>query len=679
MSLSLTKNFLSKQVVVPVGELNLDLIDFSEFSMDNVDELGDVERIMTTIWRMAARRINFYLQPNCLFSPADIVRCALGYGISSDELIERRMDQAFEKIRRQPYNHVLLDELACLVQSLAKIKSEPEPREADVIGTGSFGAAICGVLPSRYDPIEKRECKEPAKYITKIAFRNSLELMNEVITGIYATNAFRPIIPNFAVVLGSYFARRPRVVDLNYGKKDEDSDYTIDKLFSDEGRTLHLMLENIPNAPTFEGWIRELSRSNGTSVDARRTYEIIVQILLSLAFAREQCNFSHGDIHPPNVLLRFIPERRTITYPINGTTYHVVTDVIATIIDYGQSHALVPFPCEKQARELALMSTRMVEEFIEENPGHILGELYRSGHDMNAIVKTPKGPYLRTGYIFYQLNMSYTHPASLYDCSRFLAGTIVETQKKTRWMKVNGQNAIGMEWFGNMQSSKQLLRGELLVDWFSRTHGTPPAGVDINILELFESGIMGAIFNCRNFGLELEVFKGELPESSPPRFSCEADDCNPSISEDEIIQFPSISSTLLAEKGHIPLDPARTPENVREFTERTMEVSINVVKSGKDIIPRLYSIADRLRRGKRAALTPEQVQTVNATLASARAVIDMYKTAFENFELILKYESNNGPIMNESLDDHFKYLIDKRKELRNAIGKLEKAMNMQRH
>lgn len=151
------------------------------------------------------------------------------------------------------------------------------------------------------------------------------ELIHEMMIGMYGTNKLRGTIPNFSYIYGGFSCASPILNDNNEvvswctGKDKESVTYTI--------------YENIAPAIDWKEYVEKCSGEEFVSG--------YLQVLYALAEAVKQIDFTHYDLHWNNVLMREYPSESgyfQIKYNTENGEEYLVTDRVATIIDYGNSH-----------------------------------------------------------------------------------------------------------------------------------------------------------------------------------------------------------------------------------------------------------------------------------------------------------------------------------------------------
>lgn len=132
------------------------------------------------------------------------------------------------------------------------------------------------------------------------------EHIHETFIGTKITNSLSNIIPNFVYVFG---------------------------LFK-ENNTYNVITEKIDGETLFS-----YLRSKEFKVET--FLFILIQIFLSLQVAQNQYGFVHYDLTPWNIMLKKQLTSSKIDYLINyNTIFHVNSDIIPVIIDYGKSHGI---------------------------------------------------------------------------------------------------------------------------------------------------------------------------------------------------------------------------------------------------------------------------------------------------------------------------------------------------
>ncbi len=162
--------------------------------------------------------------------------------------------------------------------------------------------------------------------------RPGSDLIHELFVGLYATNSMRRKIPNFSYVYGGFRCPPPRIEQVglqfpvtSWCTSAPNSDLTVP----------YVLYENISPAMSLEKYI--------TTATPRQFLSALCQIVLSLHIANVDLGYCHYDLHTNNVLMRKVEGIQSfyIPYTIDGVTYYIESDGVATIIDYGNSHVKI--------------------------------------------------------------------------------------------------------------------------------------------------------------------------------------------------------------------------------------------------------------------------------------------------------------------------------------------------
>jgi hypothetical protein len=148
---------------------------------------------------------------------------------------------------------------------------------------------------------------------------------HELFVGLFGTNRLREYVPNFAYVYGGFRCSPPLI--------DPETRDVVSWCGSSGKSYQYIIYENISPSISFGDYIR-----NATFDQFLEKY---LQILYALRQAHKIIDFTHYDLHMHNVLLRKIPSFQgvfSIPYETERGTEYLLTDAIATIIDYGRAH-----------------------------------------------------------------------------------------------------------------------------------------------------------------------------------------------------------------------------------------------------------------------------------------------------------------------------------------------------
>ena len=156
-------------------------------------------------------------------------------------------------------------------------------------------------------------------------------LLHELVVGLYGTNKLRQYIPNFAYIYGGFKCSPPLI--------DPDTKKVVTWCLHDTNPVNYVLYENISPAVTLSKYIQTCSGKDFVN--------IYLQLLYSLRLALKVSDYTHYDLHYENVLLRDPSPGQShktfqIPYETERGVEYIVTQVIATIIDYGFSHIKTP-------------------------------------------------------------------------------------------------------------------------------------------------------------------------------------------------------------------------------------------------------------------------------------------------------------------------------------------------
>lgn len=152
-------------------------------------------------------------------------------------------------------------------------------------------------------------------------------LLHELIVGLYGTNKLRQYIPNFSYIYGGFKCSPPLI--------DPETKKVVTWCLHNDNPVNYILYENISPAISLAKYIENCS--------GKEFLNVYMQILYSERLALKLIDFTHYDLHFENVLIRDIPNNNNNTsYQIPYETEHgieyITAKIIATIIDYGNSH-----------------------------------------------------------------------------------------------------------------------------------------------------------------------------------------------------------------------------------------------------------------------------------------------------------------------------------------------------
>lgn len=154
----------------------------------------------------------------------------------------------------------------------------------------------------------------------------------------FGTNQLRSRIPNFAFGMGLFQCSPPYIDSQEYltGQKSLKDKRALTYCQNDVSRNQvnYILYENIDNSTTFKDYILD-----GCSYP--EFINLFTQTVLASDLAKQVCDFTHGDLHDENALVRTLTgEEIAIPYPVDeqGTIKYLRTKNVLTFIDFGRSH-----------------------------------------------------------------------------------------------------------------------------------------------------------------------------------------------------------------------------------------------------------------------------------------------------------------------------------------------------
>lgn len=198
-------------------------------------------------------------------------------------------------------------------------------RNLKVISSGSYGSGGSAEIDNTKDLVWY---KMPLDKNVKD------DLLHEGFVGLLGLNNLRSQVPNFCYVWGVFRCGKAQTsVEgdvINFCSKFQDPDP------GSATSVPWLMLENLKGSPTAYSYLQKAGLHESLS--------LYLQVLFALNTA-QSIKFTHNDLHTFNVLMRDVSNfyKGTkfngvyIPYQFEGVTYYVLSDKIATIIDFGMS------------------------------------------------------------------------------------------------------------------------------------------------------------------------------------------------------------------------------------------------------------------------------------------------------------------------------------------------------
>lgn len=153
------------------------------------------------------------------------------------------------------------------------------------------------------------------------------DLLHEWFIGTKALNNLRASIPNFAYIFGAFRCKPPLLQDKEV--------ITWCNADIEENRVSYVAYENVSPAITF--------REYCSSCTFNQYLSILLQVSYAINVAGKEYKFTHYDLHDENVLIRGVSDENFyIKYPAGDGYNYVLSNSIATIIDYGLSYVELP-------------------------------------------------------------------------------------------------------------------------------------------------------------------------------------------------------------------------------------------------------------------------------------------------------------------------------------------------
>ena len=154
---------------------------------------------------------------------------------------------------------------------------------------------------------------------------NDDDLQHELFIGLFCTNHLRSKIPNFSYIFGGFRCSPPVV-----GPKGEKIDIYCNYDFGDKNVNYILYEKITPNIS-----MREYVKTC-RGIDFLNKY---MQVMYALREAHKSCEYTHYDLHHENVLIwDILKTPSAIPYETERGLEYLLTDQVATIIDYGRSY-----------------------------------------------------------------------------------------------------------------------------------------------------------------------------------------------------------------------------------------------------------------------------------------------------------------------------------------------------
>lgn len=266
---------------------------------------------------------------------------AKGENIDLSEISRYNNDTASKQLRERFWDYHFMEAIRCMINEIIDIKDGDGESERARIhkfldGLTRFGKissysfALSGNISGRYSKSDSSNKYNGSMVVIKCPREpfNVKELVHELVIGIGALNKLRQYIPNFSYVYDAFYCSAP-VVD--------DNNDVINWCMLSDNPVSYVIYENIQDACDLSD-IESIINPHITT----ECLSYIMQISLAEYLAEGVCDFAHCDLHDQNVLLRRCNDGKLfyIRYLFEDKYYFIpAPGRIATIIDYGMSHA----------------------------------------------------------------------------------------------------------------------------------------------------------------------------------------------------------------------------------------------------------------------------------------------------------------------------------------------------
>lgn len=248
-----------------------------------------------------------YKEPLCLSSTIKYIY-ANKYNLDNEKYSDYMVDEF--------YNKDVMDASQCISTTFftdsklsTKYKLNDWIKSLVIVGEGSHGIAMKSNIYGNKD-------------IFAIKVSNE-DIIHEYFIGVYGVNKLRKYVPNFMYTFGMFHCGK-----IIQELQDENKVLSL----CNDMDTSYIILEYIPNSISFANAILTKRLNKDVWIN------IYIQLMYSLIIANEKIDFTHYDLHPDNVLIRYLDENVSIPYTTERETIYVNTNFVATIIDYGYSH-----------------------------------------------------------------------------------------------------------------------------------------------------------------------------------------------------------------------------------------------------------------------------------------------------------------------------------------------------
>lgn len=235
------------------------------------------------------------------------------------EILKREFDENF-------FNYNLMEVIRCIISAIIVDNKDTHFRDLYIhqwikdvkilSQEGLEGEVFLAKLRSLSD------------FLILKVFKKEGNPIHEFLVGLLGLNQLRKEIPNFVFTYGMISCSPPYLEE----STRPSYPYPLSWCHPSSLNKKYILYEYIPSIGTFNDYLMKCTLEGFLNK--------YLQILLSLRLAGDICKFTHYDLHGENVLLRKPPSSLTdklfyIPYSYKDTTCYVLTDYIATIIDFG--------------------------------------------------------------------------------------------------------------------------------------------------------------------------------------------------------------------------------------------------------------------------------------------------------------------------------------------------------
>ncbi len=200
----------------------------------------------------------------------------------------------------QFYNPEVMAYIACLTSSIYYLPKNGNQKQIDEIH--SYIKDLKLVSSGAYGNISLAKIKDLDIIIKAPKRVEDDDLPHEYFVGMHALNNLRKDIPNFVYVYGGFSCSKPII-------SDEDDKKIINWCTTDKDSVGYVIYENIVPSISLYDFIEKSDFSFETLLS------LYLQVLLSLNLANEKYQFTHYDLHPNNIIIRFVEGHEQIEIP----------------------------------------------------------------------------------------------------------------------------------------------------------------------------------------------------------------------------------------------------------------------------------------------------------------------------------------------------------------------------